>query len=93
MYPGVYARSTLVGVHPPWYASQYTPLGTPCYTVHHAGSQDARTAATMPGEEALGSTLGLIRDMRRIEAFLSPFLLGLMGSVAQSPSAPPGRKG
>ena len=64
-HPVYIAWYTLPGVH-----TQYTLPGTP--TSVYRLSYTADLGILMRGEGALGSTLRLIRQMRRIEAFLLP---------------------
>jgi len=47
----------------------YTPLGIPLYP---GAGRYVYTGSTMRGDDALGSTLGIVRDMRRREAFQDP---------------------
>jgi len=44
------------------YPTIYT-LGTPCYTAHHAHARRYPVVHPVPDNEALGSTLGLIREL------------------------------
>jgi len=76
----------MVGIH----LVYTTLLYHPGYTYHPALLPViAVPGAQLPGREALGSALGLVRVMRRIELSRPPKVCRLVGTSAQSPSALP----
>ena len=61
---------TYIGGYPTWYMPPYyTSLGTPLlYTVHPVLPGTLSPPGTVQDDEALGSNLGIVKRMRRIEA-------------------------
>jgi len=96
----------MVGIQPPYYRTLYHGgytasllcllLYYPGYTHHatpHSATADHAGLLTTVGcSEALGSILRLIRDMRRIEAFLLPEVWRMVGNSAHSALLSPGVK-
>ena len=57
----------MVGIHPLPTMPVYHPGYTTVYTLHPLSWPSTLTVCPLPDDEALGSVLGIIREMRRIE--------------------------
>jgi len=89
-------RGTPWCICPGTYGGRYTTLVytlpihpgyTPLLLVHPAHACRYPVAGRVAGREALGSTLGLIREYEAQRGLLLSFLLRLLGTSAQSYSA------